>query len=158
MTVFSCSSAVPMHAPHSTTPIPHTQAWIRPSYVACAAPGISKWHSNSPTCSVSKHTLIHIRCILHLPHRGRLMQVLKPCALIQPVLIPCTSSTHSEPLQRLPHSSPLPGSVCLPICLSSDHSLLLPPPSLCFHTLLPEKITWNFQFFFKFFTHSVLAD
>ena len=77
------------------------------------------------------HTLIHTHALQPPPAVPREAYAgLKPCALIQPVLIPGASSTHSEPPQRLPRSSPLPGCVCPPICLSSDHSFPLPPPSI----------------------------
>lgn len=74
---------------------------------------------------------------------------LKPCALIQLVLIRCTSRTLSQPPQRLPCSSPHPGYVCPPICVSSNHSS--PPPFILpflhFHILLAKERTFLCSFF-----------
>lgn len=75
-------------------------------------------------------------------------------------LIRCTSSTLPQPPQRLPRSSPHPGYVCPPICVSSNHSS--PPPFTLpffyFHIPQAKEITFFVPLFLKSFTYSTSAD
>lgn len=106
---------------------------------------VGERHSNSPTCSRRQtHTETHT------PQRspGRLTQHSNH------VLWSSSSSSaahpeHSQPPQRLPCSSPHPGYVCPPICVSSNHSS--PPPFILpflhFHILLAKERTFLCSFF-----------
>lgn len=74
----------------------------------------------------------------------------KPCALMQPVLLLCTSSTHTEPPQRPQRWSPLP-CFCLSAHLPIFRSLLLLLSShLCF-------ASWERFFFFVSFRNFLHA-
>lgn len=122
------SSTVSTHTPHSTPPVPTQRLELALLCRRCSSRHLQM--TQQLTHLLCKRTRSHTHTLQPPPALPRESYAgLKPCALIQPILIPCASSTHSEPPQRLPRSSPLPGYVCPPICLSSDCSLLLLPPS-----------------------------
>lgn len=140
------------HTPFSTTPSPHTQVELGLLCHLCSSRHLQM--TQQLTHLLCKHTHSHAHTLQPPPAVPReAYAALKPCAVIQPVLIPCTSSTHSKPPQRLPHSSHPPGYVCPPICLSSDHSLPLLPSSH-FHTSLRSNLNFSVLFQILYALHS----
>lgn len=112
---------------------------------------LHRWASDTathPPALEDKRTQRRTHRSVH-PRTREAYAALKPCALIQLVLIRCTSRTLSQPPQRLPCSSPHPGYVCPPICVSSNHSS--PPPFILpflhFHILLAKERTFLCSFF-----------